>query len=109
MRTAPAWAGLLAGPGAWAVATQLHYVLVPWACAHGIAWALVPALAASFAALAGAGAALSWQARRMAPAEDEENQTHRFLGGLGAALALLFAGLILLQGLGGAFFTGCES
>ena len=35
-RDPAAWAGLVSGPGAWAVATQLQYALTPWICAHKV-------------------------------------------------------------------------
>jgi hypothetical protein len=105
-----AWAGLAAGPAAWAVSTQLNYALVPWACARGLTSIVVPGVAAALILVATAGGLLSWRAWRAAPAEEREvgGHPHHFLGALGMGLAALFALLIALHASGSIFFTGCE-
>jgi hypothetical protein len=106
------WAGLAAGPAAWAVATQLHYAIVPWTCARGITHLLVPGLAVLFAAVAACGALVSWRARHRLPAsaagDDVVGHPHAFLARVAAGLAILFALVILMQGVAGLLFTGCE-
>ena len=48
VRLRHSWAGLLAVPPAWAVSTQLNYVLVPWECEHRVQ--IVPVVALGLAA-----------------------------------------------------------
>jgi hypothetical protein len=107
---AASWAGLAAGPAAWVVATQLHYAIVPWSCAHGGQHLLVPGLAVLFAAVAALGAVVSWRARDRLPALGGEagGQPHAFLARVAAGLAVLFALVILMQGAAGLLFSGCE-
>jgi hypothetical protein len=104
------WAGLAAGPAAWAVSTQLNYALVPWACTRGVASLVVPGTAAVLVLIAVAGGVLSWRAWRATPAPERGvgGHPHHFLGAVSAGLAALFALLIALHALGGLFFTGCE-
>ncbi len=87
-----AWAGLLLGPAAWAVSTQLMYALVPWACVHGLD--PLPWITIITAACALTGAMLSGWAWRRGEAE-----AVRFLAIIGAPLALLFALVIIMQGM----------
>jgi hypothetical protein len=102
------WAGLAAGPAAWAVATQLNYALVPWACARGAAWLVVPGLALLLALAAAGGALLSLRARRSTAGGAGDGQPHHFLATVSALAAALFTLLILLQGAAGLVFSGCE-
>ena len=108
-RGAP-WAGLFAGPGAWAANTQLGYSLVPWVCAHETN--LIPPIALAMALVALAGAALSWLS--LSPAEMDSGgspaggEPRSMLAGIGVASGLLFALLILTQGAAGLVFNGCE-
>lgn len=105
-----AWAGLAAGPAAWAVSTQLNYAIVPWACSRGVASTVIPGIAAVLIALILAGGLLSWRAWRATPPEQREvgGAPHHFLGALGMGLAALFGLVIALQASGVLFFTGCE-
>jgi hypothetical protein len=102
------WAGLAAGPAAWAVATQLNYALVPWACSRGAAWLLIPALALLLAFAAVGGGLLSLRARQGTAGGGGGGQPRHFLAMIGALAAALFALLILLQGAAGLVFSGCE-
>jgi hypothetical protein len=98
-----AWSGLMSGPTAWAVSTQLNYAIVPWQCgnhAYPIPWI---ALLLAFAALA--GSIVSLHAWRTATG-DEGAVT--LAAGVGAAAGFLFTAVILLQGLASLIFTGCE-
>jgi hypothetical protein len=106
------WAGLYAGPGAWAVSTQTNYALVPWVCAHKIN--LIPVLALVLAAIALGGAFLSWRSWHSPLVEGTEigagipEAPRPFLGALGALLGILFALVILTQGAAGLVLNGCE-
>lgn len=111
-RDRASWAGLVSGPGAWAVSTQLQYALTPWVCAHKVN--LVPVVAVVLAAVALAGACISWRA--CAGAAVEESEAHAaileaprpFLAGISMFLGVLFAVVILAQGAAGLVLNGCE-
>ena len=97
------WAGLLSGPGAWALNTQLGYALAPWICAHQMN--LVPYLAAASAMLALLGALVSAHVWRRT---GEDQATTHFIAVMSTFIALLFALVIVMQGASGLFFTACE-
>ena len=102
-------AGLVLGPGAWAISTQANYVLAGLQCG----WRVYPTpfVGLALALLALGGGVLSWRAWQAAPAEREpqrSRETERFLAGLSLLSALLFASVILLQAIAGLVFTGCE-
>ena len=98
-----ACSGLISGSLAWAVSTQLNYALVPWQCgnqAYPIPWvALVLALTAV------AGAAVSLRAWWNAGAG---RGGIKLAAGVATLAGLLFAAVILLQGMAALVFTGCE-
>jgi hypothetical protein len=104
------WAGLAAGPTAWAVDTQLNYALVPWACAHGRN--IVPAIAGGLAVVSLLGALSSWLAWRrhdgpgMRSPEQDGDPRH-LLSGIGVASGLLFAIVIALQGMAAVMISPC--
>jgi hypothetical protein len=105
------WAGLAAGPAAWAISTQGNYTLLAWIC-H---WRLnpVPPLALFLAVVALIGAALSWRAWRASGAGgvvllENDGQPRAFLALMSALLAVLFAAVIVMQGVAGFILTGCE-
>ncbi|MDX6805516.1 hypothetical protein [Terrihabitans rhizophilus] len=104
------WAGLATGPAAWALSFQLNYVLVPWQCAHQLY--PVPWAAGVLALVAAAGGLVSWRGWRGAEADarslDRRPETERFLAALGVMSAALFTAIILLHGLAGLIFHGCE-
>jgi len=60
-RFGTSWGGLLSGPLAWAISTQLNYMLPGWECEHGKR--LVPFVALALMIFALSGGALSWRAR----------------------------------------------
>ena len=105
-------AGLYAGPGAWLASTQGNYALVPWVCAHKLA--LIPVFALVLAAIALAGAFLSWRAAYAPAAWESELEAARepqplpFLAALGIAMGVLFALVILTQGAASLVLDGCE-
>lgn len=107
MRSGVSWAGLFAGPAAWAVSTQLNYILAPWGCEHHLQ--LVPVVALLLALIALFSGVLSWRARRGGGAdEDGEPRTETFLGTMGAFSAALFTLVIVMQGSAAFVLTGCE-
>ena len=104
-------AGLYAGPVAWFISTQGNYALTPWMCANKIP--VVPMLAVLLVALSLFGGFLSWRAfamARFAPPHDETSagRPHRFVAVIGIMMAVLFALVIMVQGIAGVVFTGCE-
>ncbi len=104
------WAGLASGPLAWAVSTQLNYVLPSWQCAHRAY--PVPWIALALAVVAAGGAWLSLGAYRTAMANPvglpRKPRSERFVSLIGLAAGALFAVGILLQGFAGLVFVGCE-
>ncbi len=103
--------GLYAGPVAWLISTQANYALVPWVCAHQIQ--LIPAVAAAMVALSLFGGFLSWRAYAGAgPVPEPDSiaggRPHRFVALMGIAMALLFAAIIIIHGVAGIVFHGCE-
>jgi hypothetical protein len=111
-RDRASWAGLACGPGAWAVGTQLQYALTPWICGRGIN--LVPIVALVLAAVALAGAFISWRVWSGAAVEEAGTGTgvmeapRPFLAGVSVLLGLLFALALLTQGAAGLVLNGCE-
>jgi hypothetical protein len=104
-------AGLYAGPGAWLISTQANYSLVPWVCANKLP--LIPLLAAGLAAVSLFGCFLSWRAFASAASVTETElkgggRPRRFLAAVAMMLAVLFALVIVVHGLAGLTFNGCE-
>lgn len=104
------WAGLAAGPGAWAAHTQIAYALAPWTCGHKIN--LVAPLAALSVIVALAGAAISWRAWHILPQQGPldapvSEQPKRFVAAMGTGLGFLFALVILMQGVASLVLSGC--
>ena len=92
----PLWAGILAGPFAWALDLGASYALASWMCPAGGEETLMLLPAAAMAIVA-AGAAVSWMALRHTPAQGGHKdgglsrQRARFMAILGLALSALFA------------------
>lgn len=103
------WAGIFAGPFAWAVSFQTNYALVPWQRANKIN--LVPWLSAAGVVVALLGGFLSYRALTT-PGHGTEppatERTRRFLAGVGLGIAILAAMIMILQGAAGLVFDGCE-
>jgi hypothetical protein len=105
------WAGLAAGPGAWAISTQTNYGIAEVMCRFKLN--IVPVLALVLVLAALAGAALSWRAWRVANARDEllgqeDGRPRAFLAFTGAVVGVLFAAVIATQGAAGLILSGCE-
>jgi hypothetical protein len=93
------WSGLLSGPLAWAISTQLNYSLVEWQCEHKLP--IIPLAALALAWLAIAGGLLSWRAWRRGGASfkpERQIDTERFVATLGMLMAALFALVVIMQG-----------
>lgn len=104
------WAGLAAGPIAWWLNAQLSYALLNWACNTSLNPA--PVLATVFAAISIGGAYLSWRAwsRYLGPGiqvPDTDGYPGYLLCGLGVATGVLFAAVIIMQGIAGMFLDPC--
>ena len=106
------WAGLAAGPGAWAVNLQVNYAGVPWMCGHHLNFSVV--LSVALATVALAGAFLSWRAAYAPAAWESELEAARepqplpFLAAVGIGMGVLFALVILTQGAASLVLDGCE-
>ena len=103
-------AGLITGPAAWAISTQLHYAMAPWICRGG--WHVVPFSAALLVLLALAGAFLSWRhwrRRRSGPMSERPDggAPYEMLAVLGMLSGPLFALIIVLQAAASLIVTGC--
>ncbi|ESZ42025.1 hypothetical protein NKH85_14330 [Mesorhizobium sp. M0924] len=99
LKMGTSWAGLLSGPMAWAISTQLNYALVPWQCNRQVPVVLPVALV--LAVLSLLGGALSWRAKRQGGAAfkpERTRSTEQFVADLGMLAALLFALVIIVQG-----------
>jgi hypothetical protein len=104
-------AGIYAPPGAWFVDTQFNYAAVPWVCAHQVP--LIPIVALVMAAISAFGGFLSWRAYTAAaptplPDSTGAGRPHRFVALMGIAIAALFTIIILIHGVAGLVFHGCE-
>lgn len=95
----PLWAGILAGPIAWAFDLMSSYALVKWVC-HTGNHAVLPLMTILSLAIVGAGAALSWAALAHTASDvptdgGKPRQRARFMAVLGLATSALFALQIL--------------
>jgi hypothetical protein len=107
-RAGTSWGGLLAGPLAWAISTQLNYSLVEWQCQHQVP--VIPLATLALALLAIAGGVLSWRAWQQgvaSPKPERNADTERFVAQLGMLTAALFALVTLLQGAASLILDEC--
>lgn len=107
LSTGTSWAGLLAGPLAWGISTQLNYALADWQCRYQ--WSVVPLAAALLVLIAVAGAMLSWRAWRHGGASFKplRRDTERFVAMLGVLTAALFALVVAVQGAASLILDTC--
>jgi hypothetical protein len=108
LRSGTSWAGLLSGPSAWAVSTQLNYSLVPLQCDDNITIVLPIALVLALLSLT--GGMLSWRARRRGGASFKQERTRgteTFVADISILAAALFALVILMQGAASLILDGC--
>ncbi|MER8553892.1 hypothetical protein NKH69_13300 [Mesorhizobium sp. M0976] len=108
VRYGTSWGGLLSGPLAWTVSTQLNYAVVEWQCAHRIA--IIPVIALVLAVLALLGGALSWRARQQGGAAfkpERTRGTEDFVANVSILSAVLFTLVIVMQGAASLILDGC--
>jgi len=108
LQAGTSWAGLLAGPLAWGISTQLNYALVEWQCQHQVP--VIPVAALGLVLFALAGGALSWRAWQRGGASfkpEREMDTERFVAMLGMLTAALFALVTLMQGAASLILDEC--
>ena len=91
----PLWAGILAGPIAWAFDLEASYAVVKWAC-HTQNQQVLPLITMASLAVVLAGAIFSWKALIRTSNEtstdgDRPRQRARFMAVLGLASCGLFA------------------
>ena len=104
-------AGLIGGPAAWVVSTQLNYALAPFACGSGLP--VLELVATTLVVLSLCGALLSWQAwRRLHDGLDvnapHSHAPHLMIALIGVGAGLLFALVIAMQGTAALFLDGCR-
>jgi hypothetical protein len=105
------WAGLAAGPGAWAVSTVVGYVEGSHACGSGSGGLLIITLACILVAVA--GSLISWPAWAplSQPAEAHGGSgglPYRTVAAMGVLLGGFFAVVILAQMLGPMMIGACD-
>lgn len=108
LRSGTSWAGLLAGPSAWAVSTQFNYAVVEWQCRSQLP--VIPFAAVVLIGLALAGGALSLRAWRRGGASFKPERTldtERFISLLGILASVLFSAVILMQGTASLILDWC--
>ena len=106
------WAGLLAGPTAWAIDLVTSYALVKWTCGHQHA-SVLRLITLGALVMIGAGAVASWRALAEAPADAtmEGNRPFdrgRFMAVLGLATCAMFAVLVIAIGLPRWMIDACQ-
>ena len=89
------WAGILAGPVAWALDLTISYTLVQWACGHQSRFVLHLITLIALLMIAG-GAAASWRAFGRSPDESVDDGPRpmdrgRFMALLGMVMCASFA------------------
>lgn len=108
------WAGVLGAPAVWGLQFELGYALAPLTCKFGT---LIPLHFLTISAIILALLALffshrQWRSAGGGSPDDIDGGMigrRRFVGGLGMVVSLLFAILILAQGLASFFFNACWS
>jgi hypothetical protein len=103
-------AGLISGPLAWGISTQLNYALAPFACSSGLP--LIEIVATALVAFSLVGTLFSWQAwRRLHDGMDvnapNSHAPHLMIAVLGIAAGLLFGLVVAMQGTAALFLDGC--
>lgn len=105
------WIGLAAGPVAWFVAHALNYAIVPWSCAarDQLPLHLISIMAVL---LAGLGAYVAWRDWRRhdnvsSESEDPAGRAH-FIGLLAFCSCLIFALVLLMEGIAQFYFDPCQ-
>ena len=107
----PLWAGILAGPIAWAVNLTSNYALVHWVC-HTRDHALLFLISGAALAVVCGGAFVSWVALRRTAGDvptdgGRPRQRARFMAILGLTLCALFALQILAGAIPPSILDAC--
>jgi hypothetical protein len=89
------WAGILAGPVAWALDLTISYAIVKWTCG-GQRTAVLHLITIAALLMTSGGAAASWRALQQAPAGSSDDGPRsidrgRFMALLGLVCCALFA------------------
>jgi hypothetical protein len=105
------WAGVLAGPAAWALSQQVSYLFVTLDCSHGWSLAVAPVMLLTLLLAAG-GAFVSWRNWRRAGRElpDEGGGAaarSRFMAACGLTLGVFSLLLIIAEWLPTFFYPPC--
>ncbi len=105
------WAGLLAGPFAWAADLTASYAIVKWVCGGHHTWVLHLITVAALAITA-VGAVSSWWAFQQAPAAAEIDGSRpfdrgRFMAVLGLTISAMFALTIIANDIPRAVLDAC--
>ena len=105
------WAGIFAGPVAWALDLEASYALVQWTCATQ-RMDVLHAVSVVALVITMGGAALSWMAlqhaRGMPMDAGSERARARFMAVLGLSASLLFATAILAGSLPRWMLDACQ-
>src|SRR4051794_20059194 len=102
------WLALLAGPVLWLLELQANYWLVSWACSISNRTPLFIS-SAIFFALVASSLVLSIRCYRRHPAKQENFELQRFMSSLGILLNILFAFIIVAQGMPILIIDPCKS
>jgi hypothetical protein len=105
------WTGFALGPLAWGASQQTSYVLATTHCGVGQT-SLILAVNAAAILLALVGFVLCWRGWRTPESSRETGSARserRFTAGTGMLLSLMFAAVILAQGLANLFLGGCRA
>jgi hypothetical protein len=104
------WAGILAGPVAWAFDLETSYALVHWTCATQQPHLLHVITLLSLLVTAGGVAIswMSWQQARTASADRDEIGRARFMAVLGLSAGALFTLAILASAIPRWMLDACQ-
>jgi hypothetical protein len=109
IRSGVCWAGLAAGPLAWAGSLQFDYSAAHWQCLSGQPLSLLISLAGILFGMV--GSLLSWRAlsdERHGMAPPLTLRTRRFVARTSLGIGAIFIRAMMLQVAAGLIFTGCE-
>lgn len=106
------WAGVMAGPLAWALHQQVSYMLVPTACAKGTE-GFLHLITLGALLVAAAGAWIAWRSwKRLPEGSLDEGPTkesrRRFMALWGLILSLAFSLVIVAQEIPNWFLGACD-
>jgi hypothetical protein len=105
------WAGLLAGPAAWALDLGVSYALVKWACSSQRT-AVLHLITIGALAITAGGALAAWNALQRTPGDALDDGARppdrgRFMAVLGLVMSALFALTILANDLPRVMLDAC--